>query len=186
MGAKSTGEFVRLFMVPGMQHCAGGAGPNAFGQGGVAQGDARSNISAALERWVEQGVAPEELIATKNKSAANPVVRTRPLCAYPKVAIYKGTGRPRCGELQVVPGSRRRARRTRPGPVRHGSTSPRHLRDRSPLPPGSPLNLPTPSTSYAIMNVPTIVWRGYRQSRRRIVRALRNGPGKRSFATAPR
>ncbi len=92
MGAKSTGDFVRLFMVPGMQHCSGGAGPNAFGQSGAAQGDARSNIAAALERWVEQGVAPEEIIATRNKSAASPVVRTHPLCAYPKVAKYKGTG----------------------------------------------------------------------------------------------
>lgn len=92
LGAKRTAEFVRLFMVPGMQHCGGGAGPSAFGQGGVAQGDARSNIAAALERWVEQGTAPEEVIATKDRSAANPVVRTRPLCAYPKVAKYKSTG----------------------------------------------------------------------------------------------
>ena len=61
-------------------------------QDGVAQGDARSNIAAALERWVEQGVAPEQIIATENQSAANPVVRTLPLCAYPKVAKYKGTG----------------------------------------------------------------------------------------------
>ena len=92
MGAKKTAEFVRLFMAPGMQHCGGGAGPNAFGQGGVAQGDPRTNIAAALERWVEQGIAPEEIIATRNKTAASPVVRTRPLCAYPKVAKYKGTG----------------------------------------------------------------------------------------------
>ncbi len=92
MGAKRTAEFVRLFMVPGMEHCGGGAGPNAFGQSGVAQGDARSNISAALERWVEQGIAPEEIIATKDKSAASPAARTRPLCAYPKLAQYKGTG----------------------------------------------------------------------------------------------
>ncbi len=92
MGSKSTREFVRLFMVPGMQHCGGGAGPNAFGQGGVAQGDARSNISAALERWVEQGVAPEEIIATRNRGATSGPARTRPLCAYPKVARYKGAG----------------------------------------------------------------------------------------------
>ena len=53
---------------------------------------ARSNLAAALERWVEQGIAPEEISATKNKSAASPIVRTRPLCAYPKLARYKGAG----------------------------------------------------------------------------------------------
>jgi len=89
MGSKGTAEFVRLFMVPGMQHCGGGAGPNTFGQFGVAQGDARSNIAAALEKWVETGAAPEEIVATKKTSSA---VRTRPLCAYPRVAKYKGTG----------------------------------------------------------------------------------------------
>ncbi|MCC7173879.1 MAG: tannase/feruloyl esterase family alpha/beta hydrolase [Bryobacterales bacterium] len=92
MGSQSASEFVRLFMVPGMQHCGGGAGPNDFGQGGVAQGDARSNISAALERWVEQGVAPEQIIATKQAAAPGGGARTRPLCAYPKVARYKGAG----------------------------------------------------------------------------------------------
>jgi len=89
MGAKKTSEFVRLFMVPGMQHCGAGAGPNSFGQFGVAQGDARSNIGAALEKWVEQGTAPEEIVASKN---ANGKTRTRPLCVYPKTAKYKGTG----------------------------------------------------------------------------------------------
>lgn len=92
MGAKKAAEFVRLFMVPGMQHCGGGAGPNLFGQFGAAQGDARGNIAAALERWVEEGVAPEEIVAAKSKGAAGPVVRTRPLCAYPKAAKYKGSG----------------------------------------------------------------------------------------------
>lgn len=89
MGAKTTGEFVRLFMVPGMQHCGGGAGPNSFGQLGVAQADARTNISAALEKWVETGAAPEEIIAVRKTAGG---VRTRPLCAYPKVARYKGSG----------------------------------------------------------------------------------------------
>ncbi len=94
-GARNTVSFVRLFMIPGMQHCAGGAGPNVFGQLGVAQGDARSNIASALEQWVEAGIAPEEIIATKYKSPTNPasgIERTRPLCAYPKTAWYKGSG----------------------------------------------------------------------------------------------
>jgi feruloyl esterase len=83
MGAKSAGEFVRLFMVPGMQHCGGGSGPNSF------------DMDAAMERWVEEGVAPEQIIATKYKTGANRasgVLRTRPLCAYPEVARWKGTG----------------------------------------------------------------------------------------------
>jgi len=95
MGAKNSSSFVRLFMVPGMQHCVGGAGPSFFGQLSVAQGDPQHNIAAALERWVEEGTAPEEIIATKYKSATNPasgIERTRPLCAYPKVARYKGAG----------------------------------------------------------------------------------------------
>ena len=52
-------------MVPGMQHCGGGPGPNSFGQGGVPVGDAQHDINAALERWVEQGIAPESIIAAK-------------------------------------------------------------------------------------------------------------------------
>jgi feruloyl esterase len=96
MGAKTAGGFLRLYMAPGVQHCAGGSGPNVFGQGGVAKGDASSNIAAALERWVEQGVAPGPLIATKYKTGANPasgVEKTRPLCPYPQTARYKGTGK---------------------------------------------------------------------------------------------
>jgi feruloyl esterase len=89
MGKKAAAEFVRLFMVAGMQHCGGGAGANSFGQMGVAQGDARTNISAALEKWVETGVAPEVIIAVRKTASG---ARTRPLCAYPKVAKYKGTG----------------------------------------------------------------------------------------------
>lgn len=85
MGAKAVGSFVRLFMVPGMQHCGAGAGPNSFGQAGPPKGDAASNIAMALEQWVEKGTAPEQIIASRPG-------RTRPLCAYPKTAKYKGTG----------------------------------------------------------------------------------------------
>ncbi len=95
MGAKDTNAFVRLFMVPGMQHCGGGPGPSAFGQATVAQGDPEHDMAAALERWVEKGVAPDQITATKYKTGTNPasgVVRTRPLCKYPQVAKWKGTG----------------------------------------------------------------------------------------------
>jgi len=94
-GASESRGFVRLFMVPGMQHCFGGSGPNSFGQFGGATGDAEHDIGTAVERWVEQGIAPERIVATKRKSDVDPkseVVRTRPLCAYPLVARYKGSG----------------------------------------------------------------------------------------------
>jgi feruloyl esterase len=90
MGAPATQSFVRLFMVPGMQHCAGGSGASGFGQNSVATGDPDHNIGAALERWVEQGVAPQQIIASKLSGTT--VVRTRPLCAYPLTAHYKGAG----------------------------------------------------------------------------------------------
>ncbi len=95
MGAKNTQPFVRLYMVPGMQHCGGGPGPGNFGQAGVPVGDAQHDIAAALELWVGQGVAPDSIIATSYKTGTNPasgVARTRPLCAYPEVAHWKGSG----------------------------------------------------------------------------------------------
>jgi Tannase and feruloyl esterase len=85
MGRKDTESFGRLYMVPGLQHCYGGPGPNTFG----------ATMTAALERWVEDGVAPGAIIATKYKTdgdITSGVVRTRPLCPYPQVARYKGTG----------------------------------------------------------------------------------------------
>jgi feruloyl esterase len=95
MGARESDAFVRLFMAPGLQHCAGGPGPNSFGQMvTAAQSDALHDMTAALERWVEEGVAPAEVIAVKRQSGdpKSPVTRSRPLCPYPQVARYKGTG----------------------------------------------------------------------------------------------
>lgn len=92
MGGKKTREFARLFLAPGVQHCAGGAGPDVFGQGGPRSGvTAENDLNAALERWVEQGIAPERIVAAKMK-AGGVVERTRPLCAYPLVAKYKESG----------------------------------------------------------------------------------------------
>ncbi len=95
-------KFYRLFMVPGMNHCAGGPGPNAFGNlvsGAVVAppppvNDARHNALIALQHWVENGVAPEELIATKynQDQQALGITMQRPLCPYPQAAHYKGTG----------------------------------------------------------------------------------------------
>jgi hypothetical protein len=96
MGAKPASDFLQLYMVPGMQHCAGGPGPNTFGTNpSAAPSDALHSMSIALDRWVDQGVAPSQIIATKYKRGANPesgIERTRPLCPYPRVAQYTGSG----------------------------------------------------------------------------------------------
>jgi hypothetical protein len=76
-GPQKTSEFMRLFMAPGVGHCGGGAGPTPGGQ------------LDALLAWVENGKAPETLLATRNQAG---ITRTRPLCQYPLVAKYKGTG----------------------------------------------------------------------------------------------
>jgi hypothetical protein len=76
-GTEPTG-FMRLFMVPGMAHCAGGLGPDQY--------DA---VTAVID-WVERGVAPDSLVAKKIVNGE--VTRSRPLCPYPEVARYRGQG----------------------------------------------------------------------------------------------
>ncbi|HYL64254.1 MAG TPA: tannase/feruloyl esterase family alpha/beta hydrolase [Candidatus Methylomirabilis sp.] len=95
MGAAQTDSFLRLYMVPGMQHCGGGPGTDTFGQDGVTPVmDAQHNMDLALEQWVEKGTAPGSIIASKPASPAPgaAVTETRPLCAYPQEAKYKGIG----------------------------------------------------------------------------------------------
>jgi feruloyl esterase len=90
-----TQNFARLFMVPGMNHCAGGPGPNNFGgyaqTPGVPQ-DPQHDVLSALERWVEKGIAPDKIIGTKfvNDNPASGVAFTRPLCPYPQGARFVG------------------------------------------------------------------------------------------------
>jgi feruloyl esterase len=74
----STNGFFRLFMVPGMFHCGGGVGTSTF------------DATTPLINWVEAGKAPEKIEASR--TVQGQVVRTRPLCPYPEVARYKGTG----------------------------------------------------------------------------------------------
>jgi len=97
LGQSRADSFLRLFLVPGMQHCASGPGPDNFGQFGISQpNDPQHNIYLALEQWVEKGAAPSSVIAAKTADGAagsTPKVKeTRPLCAYPQVAKYKGSG----------------------------------------------------------------------------------------------
>jgi feruloyl esterase len=77
-GAAKTANNVRLFMVPGMAHCSGGEGPNVFDKVGT------------LDRWVEEAKAPDSIVASHMVNGK--ADRTRPLCPYPQVAKYKGTG----------------------------------------------------------------------------------------------
>jgi hypothetical protein len=90
----SVQDFYRLFMVPGMGHCGGGVGPNQFGNGAGALADPQHNVFAALEGWVEKGIAPEKIIATGTAIEDRSKILTRPLCPYPKVARYNGSGDP--------------------------------------------------------------------------------------------
>jgi tannase/feruloyl esterase len=95
LGKRQTDSFVRMFMAPGMQHCSGGPGPDSFGQTVTkTQSDPQHDLTLALELWVEKGKAPDQIIATKRQGANSQasVSRSRPLCSYPKVARYKGTG----------------------------------------------------------------------------------------------
>jgi feruloyl esterase len=73
-----TRDFYRLFMVPGMAHCRGGAGTSEF------------DMQKAIEAWVERGIAPDRIEASRREDGT--VTRTRPLCPYPQTARYDGTG----------------------------------------------------------------------------------------------
>ena len=97
-GATLADSSVRLFMIPGMQHCTGGPGATNFGQfwlpPGSSPDDTEHDVNLAIEAWVEKGAAPQQLIAGEYAEQANhwQLMMTRPLCAYPKVARYKGQG----------------------------------------------------------------------------------------------
>jgi feruloyl esterase len=98
MGAQKVDSFASLYMAPGVEHCVGGPGPSAFGQLGIPTAkDSKFGIFDALEDWVEKDTPPPEIVATKydadEKGARKPVM-TRPLCPYPQVAKYNGSGDP--------------------------------------------------------------------------------------------
>ena len=86
-------------MVPGMAHCAQGVGPVHFGNdadfGTTPSSTAPDrDVFAALERWVEMGVAPDRLIGSGPSPLDATKTLTRPLCPHPQQAQYKGSGDP--------------------------------------------------------------------------------------------
>ena len=96
-GLKRTQAFYRLYMVPGMSHCAGGPGPNSFGgiiQDRLPQANPENDVVDALTQWVEHGVAPGKIIATKfnDDNPSKGILMTRPLCPYPAKARWTGRG----------------------------------------------------------------------------------------------
>jgi len=96
---KDVDAFARLYLIPGLQHCTGGPGATYCGGINVPFRDAEYDLSAALERWVEQGTAPGELVATaapdrSNLAAPPPAVPRRRICPYPQIALFRGTGSP--------------------------------------------------------------------------------------------
>ena len=97
-----TQNYFRLFMAPGMNHCYGGPGPHVFGNqfsGNIVVVDppvdtANYHALKALMSWVERGRAPEKIIATTyvNDTTTAGIAMQRPLCPYPKIAMYDGAG----------------------------------------------------------------------------------------------
>ncbi|HEV2287691.1 MAG TPA: tannase/feruloyl esterase family alpha/beta hydrolase [Candidatus Acidoferrales bacterium] len=95
MGREQTESFVRLYMVPGMTHGPGGSGPDSFGALPEPNADPSHSMFSSLQQWVERGIAPHAIIATKYAQppgAARVAEMTRPLCPYPQAAQYKGSG----------------------------------------------------------------------------------------------
>jgi feruloyl esterase len=77
-GAAKIDDSYRLFMLPGMDHCRGGEGPDLF------------DALGTIDRWVETKNAPARIVASRIREGK--VDRTRPLCPYPQLAVYKGAG----------------------------------------------------------------------------------------------
>jgi len=94
--SKEMDDFYRLFMVPGMSHCSGGAGPVRFGNDAnppaASIADPERDMFTALERWVEHGIAPARLIGSGPSPLDPATTMTRPLCPYPHQAQYTGSG----------------------------------------------------------------------------------------------
>jgi feruloyl esterase len=101
-GSPNAESFARLYLAPGVGHCSGGPGPNAFGgtpyvnagQPNPPVLDPQHDVVSAVVSWVEDGKAPGTIIGTKFKEddASKGIALQRPLCPYPQIAKYKGSG----------------------------------------------------------------------------------------------
>jgi feruloyl esterase len=80
LGGGRQDDWMRLFLLPGVGHCGGGVGPD------------QADFLGALERWRDGGKAPEQITATRNTGRSNLPPMSRPLCPFPQVAKYKGSG----------------------------------------------------------------------------------------------
>ncbi len=95
MGDAKADTMLRLYMVPGMEHCSGGPGPNTFGQLGTPAVEEGKGALDALRAWVETGQAPGPLPAVKTTGPHDAPQRTiRPICPYPQATKYDGKGEP--------------------------------------------------------------------------------------------
>ncbi len=106
--------YFEVWLVPGMTHCYFGPGATSFGAVGQQippVRDATHDIQTALENWVENGVAPKGMVATKytdNAATTRTILLTRPLCAYPELPRYSGTSDPNDAASFVCTGARGR------------------------------------------------------------------------------
>jgi feruloyl esterase len=92
-GEKKAANFSRLYLVPGMYHCGGGDSTDRFGgEAGSYSSDPDRDLLEALVQWREKGRAPQTITAARVVDGRT--LRTRPLCAYPAVARYRGSGDP--------------------------------------------------------------------------------------------
>ena len=97
-GAGVLADSARLFLAPGMMHCGGGTGPDAFNTTlGIPprppSDDSQHDMFSALIAWADRGEAPDRIIATRFASEdVGEIDMQRPLCPYPQRAVYRGTG----------------------------------------------------------------------------------------------
>ena len=117
-----TQQFARLFMAPGMWHCQDGPGPNAFGgpiQQQAPSYDPKYDLLSGLTQWVERGIPPQSVIATKyvGDAAQSSIEMQRPLCPYPQFPSYNGSGDPTLPQSFKCSGDEKGDFNEKPAPI---------------------------------------------------------------------